>query len=49
MSTRPTWVSRRRRPLSLELRLRLTQVGLVLIVALMLFVVGNDLLRYVIH
>jgi regulator of sigma E protease len=39
----------RRRPLSLELRLRLTQVGLVLIVALMLFVVGNDLLRYVIH
>ena len=39
----------RRRPLSLELRLRLTQVGFFVIVALMLFVVGNDLLRYVIH
>src|SRR5690348_16453442 len=39
----------RRRPLSLELRLRLTQVGFIFIVALMLFVVGNDLLRYVIH
>jgi len=39
----------RRRPLSIELRLRLTQVGFIFIVALMLFVVGNDLLRYVIH
>ena len=39
----------RRRPLSLELRLRLTQVGFFVIIALMLFVVGNDLLRYVIH
>jgi membrane-associated protease RseP (regulator of RpoE activity) len=32
----------RRRPLSLELRLRLTQVGFIFIVVLMLFVVGND-------
>ena len=39
----------RRRPLSVDLRLRLTQIGFVFIIALMLFVVGNDLLRYVIH
>jgi len=39
----------RRRPLSVDLRLRLTQIGFVFILALMLFVVGNDLLRYVIH
>ena len=39
----------RRRPLSIELRLRLTQVGFIFIVALMLFVVGNDLIRYVLH
>ncbi|HEX4562357.1 MAG TPA: RIP metalloprotease RseP [Gemmatimonadales bacterium] len=32
----------RRRPLSLEVRLRLTQVGFIFIVVLMLFVVGND-------
>lgn len=35
----------RRRPLSLELRLRLLQVGFFLIVGLMLFVVGNDVIR----
>jgi regulator of sigma E protease len=35
----------RRRPLSIELRLRLLQVGFFLIVGLMLFVVGNDVLR----
>jgi len=35
----------RRKPLSVPLRLRLTQVGLALIVGLMLFVIGNELLR----
>ena len=35
----------RRRPLSLTLRLRLTQVGFVLIVALMLLATSNDLIR----
>ena len=35
----------RRRPLSLELRLRLLQVGFFLIVGLMLFVVGNDVIK----
>jgi regulator of sigma E protease len=35
----------RRKPLSVQLRLRLTQAGLVLIVGLMLFVFGNELLR----
>jgi regulator of sigma E protease len=35
----------RRKPLSIQLRLRLTQVGLALIVGLMLFVIGNELLR----
>jgi regulator of sigma E protease len=35
----------RRKPLSIQLRLRLTQAGLVLIVGLMLFVIGNELLR----
>lgn len=39
----------RRRPLSLQLRLRLTQFGFVFIVLLMTFVIGNDLLRYVFH
>ena len=39
----------RRRPLSLDLRLRLTQIGFVFIILLMLFVVGNDVWRYVIH
>jgi regulator of sigma E protease len=36
----------RRRPLSLQLRLRLTQVGFAVIAALMLFVIGNELLRW---
>lgn len=36
----------RRRPLSIQLRLRLTQVGFALIAALMLFVIGNELLRW---
>jgi len=35
----------RRKPLSVQVRLRLTQAGLVLIVGLMLFVFGNELLR----
>jgi regulator of sigma E protease len=35
----------RRRPLSVQLRLRLTQAGLAVIVGLMLFVIGNELLR----
>ena len=35
----------RRRPLSIELRLRLLQVGFFLIIGLMLFVVGNDVLK----
>ncbi|HEY6807664.1 MAG TPA: RIP metalloprotease RseP [Gemmatimonadales bacterium] len=39
----------RRRPLSLDLRLRLTQVGFVFIILLMTFVIGNDVLRYVFH
>jgi regulator of sigma E protease len=39
----------RRRPLSLDLRLRLTQVGFVFILLLMTFVIGNDVLRYVFH
>jgi regulator of sigma E protease len=39
----------RRRPLSLRLRLALTQVGFVFIVLLMVFVLGNDVLRYVFH
>jgi len=39
----------RRRPLSLNLRLRLTQVGFVFILLLMTFVIGNDVLRYVFH
>jgi regulator of sigma E protease len=34
-----------RKPLSVQLRLRLTQAGLVFIVGLMLFVIGNELLR----
>jgi regulator of sigma E protease len=36
----------RRRPLSLHLRLRLTQFGFAVIAALMLFVIGNELLRW---
>jgi regulator of sigma E protease len=39
----------RRRPLSLQLRLRLSQAGLFVIICLMLFVIGNDLLRNFIH
>lgn len=39
----------RRRPLSLGLRMRLTQVGFVFIILLMTFVIGNDVLRYVFH
>jgi len=35
----------RRRPLSIELRLRLLQVGFILIVGLMLFVLGNDVIK----
>ena len=35
----------RRKPLSVQLRLRLTQVGLAFIAGLMLFVIGNELLR----
>ncbi len=35
----------RRKPLSVQLRLRLTQAGLAVIVGLMLFVIGNELLR----
>ncbi len=35
----------RRKPLSLALRLRLTQVGFAVIAGLMLFVIGNELLR----
>ena len=35
----------RRKPLSIQLRLRLTQAGLAVIVGLMLFVIGNELLR----
>jgi regulator of sigma E protease len=35
----------RRRPLSLQLRLRLTQVGFVVIIALMLLATSNDLIR----
>lgn len=37
----------RRKPLSLALRLRLTQIGFFFIVALMLFVVGNDVLNLI--
>jgi regulator of sigma E protease len=37
----------RRKPLSLTLRLRLTQVGLAVIAALMLFVIGGELLRLI--
>jgi len=36
----------RRRPLSLQLRLRLTQFGFAVIAALMLFVIGNELYRW---
>ena len=39
----------RRRPLSLQLRLRLTQFGFAVIAALMLFVVGNEVLREVLR
>jgi regulator of sigma E protease len=39
----------RRRPLSLQLRLRLSQAGLFIIICLMLFVIGNDILRNVLH
>ena len=39
----------RRKPLSLELRLRLSQVGLFIIVCLMLFAIGNDLVRNLFH
>ena len=35
----------RRRPLSIELRQRLTQIGLVVILGLMLLGIANDLLR----
>jgi regulator of sigma E protease len=35
----------RRKPLTVQLRLRLTQAGLALIVGLMLFVIGNELIR----
>jgi regulator of sigma E protease len=35
----------RRKPLSLKLRLRLTQLGFAVIAVLMLFVIGNELLR----
>jgi regulator of sigma E protease len=35
----------RRRPLSLELRMRLTQIGFVVIIALMLLGIANDILR----
>ncbi len=37
----------RGRPLTLEVRQRLTQVGLVIILCIMVFAVGNDLLRQV--
>ena len=37
----------RRKPLSLNLRLRLTQVGFAVIAALMVFVIGNELLRVI--
>jgi len=39
----------RRRPLSLQLRLRLSQAGLFVIICLMLFVIGNDLFRTLLH
>lgn len=39
----------RRRPLSIELRMRLLQIGFVIVVGLMLFVVGNDVLHLLVH
>ena len=35
----------RRRPLSLQLRLRLTQVGMLIVLAIMVLVIGNDVFR----
>jgi len=37
----------RRKPLPLELRLRLTQIGFVLLVALMVLATSNDILRVI--
>jgi regulator of sigma E protease len=39
----------RRRPLSRDLRLRLSQIGLVILVGIMLFAIGNDLVRNLLH
>ena len=39
----------RRKPLPLEVRLRLSQVGLFIILCLMLFAIGNDLVRNLFH
>ena len=36
-----------RRPLSVQLRMRLTQVGMLLVLALMVFAIGNDVLRLI--
>jgi len=36
-----------RRPLSVQLRLRLTQVGMLLVLALMVLAIGNDVLRLI--
>ncbi len=35
----------RRRPLSLQLRLRLTQVGMLIVLAIMVLAIGNDVFR----
>jgi regulator of sigma E protease len=37
----------RRRPVSLEQRVRWTKVGFVVILALMVFAIGNDLVRWI--
>jgi regulator of sigma E protease len=37
----------RRRPLSINLRLRLSQVGMVLLIGLMLFALSNDVMRVI--
>jgi regulator of sigma E protease len=37
----------RGRPISLESRIRLTKVGMVLIFALMAFALGNDIVRWI--
>jgi len=36
-----------RRPLSVQLRMRLTQFGLLLVLALMVLAIGNDVLRLI--